>query len=295
MQQKQGLFLVIEGIDGSGKGTQFELLAKRLIEEGYDTATFDFPRYQEPSSYFVKEYLNGKYGTADEVGPYTGSLFFALDRFAAASAIKEALNQGKVVLANRYTGSNMAHQGTKFSAADQRRNYFLWLENLEFQMLGVPRPDKNIILRVSAETAQYYIDQKKKRSYTDKKRDLHEADLGHLRRAVEVYDDLGVLFPDDFRAIDCERDGKLLELDSIHELIWNNIRPLLPPKSSRPKPLNSMPEKTSNPYVQRTDTGYKITPAGEEYLKEAVTNGTDNVYAFTDKLSPLPSLRLWLD
>ena len=75
----QGTFIVIEGTDGSGKSTQFARLTERLVQEGYDVATFDFPQYDQASSYFVQQYLNGKYGTAEEVGPYTGSLFYALD------------------------------------------------------------------------------------------------------------------------------------------------------------------------------------------------------------------------
>src|SRR6186997_1725073 len=135
-----GLFLVIEGTDGSGKGTQFKRLVDRLTDAGHEVATFDFPQYDQPSSYFVREYLNGKYGTAEQVGPYTGSMFFALDRYQAAPAIQEALAAGKVVLANRFTGSNMAHQGTKFDSAEERRGYFIWLDNIEFEMLKIPRP-----------------------------------------------------------------------------------------------------------------------------------------------------------
>jgi dTMP kinase len=127
MNTGNGVFIVIEGTDGSGKGTQFNRLAERLTGEGYDVATFDFPQYDQDSSHFVREYLNGKYGTAEEVGPYTGSLFYALDRYEAAPKIRKALEEGKVVLANRYVGSNMAHQGTKFRHAEERRGYFIWL------------------------------------------------------------------------------------------------------------------------------------------------------------------------
>ena len=122
MKNTPGTFIVIEGTDGSGKGTQFKLLAEHLRGLGHDVETFDFPQYDKPSSYFVREYLNGKYGPAGEVGPYTGSLFYALDRYEAAPAIREALQQGKIVLANRFTGSNMAHQGTSFARAEERRS-----------------------------------------------------------------------------------------------------------------------------------------------------------------------------
>ncbi len=285
-----GLFIVIEGTDGSGKGTQFKKLVERFKQAGYDVATFDFPQYDEPSSFFVKQYLNGQYGTAEEVGPYTGSLFYALDRYQAAPAIREALAAGKVVIANRFTGSNMGHQGTKFLNAEERRGYFIWLDNLEFQMLGIPRPTKSVVLRVPAEIAQTLVDQKEKREYTDKKRDLHEADLSHLQRAVEVYDDLCQLFPKDFIRLDCVRSGQLMDIDTIHDQLWKTIEPLLPPKGDNPMP-KSHPKpaltKVDNPYVTKTDKGYQVTQSGTDFLQQAVTNTTDNVYAFTDKLGPL--------
>jgi len=230
----RGIFIVIEGTDGSGKGTQFKLLSDYLRQQGYNVATFDFPQYEQPSSHFVKKYLNGDYGTAEEVGPYTGSLFYALDRFEAAPAIREALAQGKIVLANRFTGSNMGHQGTKFAHAEERRGYFIWLDNLEFEMLKIPRPTLSLVLRVPAEVAQSLVDQKETRNYTDKKRDLHEADLTHLQRAVAVYDDLCQLFPKDFQRIDCVRGGELLSIETVHELVRQKIQPLLPPPVPKP-------------------------------------------------------------
>lgn len=279
--QKQGLFIVIEGTDGSGKGTQFKQLKKRLETEGYDVETFDFPQYDNESSYFVREYLNGKYGEADDVGPYTGSLFYALDRYQAATKIKQALSEGKVVLANRFTGSNMAHQGTKFAHPEERRGYFIWLDNLEFQMLGIPRPTKSIVLRVPADIAQKLVDNKEERSYTDKKRDIHEADLNHLQRSVDVYDDLCQLFPKDFMRIDCVRNGKMMDIDTIHKHIWETITPMLPVK-------NNPPQTDEVEYVKKTENGFEITPAGKEFLKDAVTNTDDNVYAFTgEKLTPI--------
>lgn len=293
-KQHQGTFIVIEGTDGSGKGTQFKRLVARLESEGYDVATFDFPQYDQPSSYFVREYLNGKYGTADAVGPYTGSLFYALDRYEAAPKIRQALAEGKVVLANRFTGSNMAHQGTKFANAEQRKGYFIWLDNLEFQMLGIPRPDQSIVLRVPAEIAQQLVDQKDERSYTDKKRDIHEADLRHLQRTVEVYDDLCHLFPKDFLRIDCVRSGKLMNIDQVEDMVWHTVQPLLPKlpkkkiiKAAKAEEKPSVSEQPANPYITKTDSGWDITDAGKQFLEEAVTESKGDVYAFSDKLSTL--------
>src|SRR3989344_8561538 len=98
------MFIVLEGSDGSGKTTQFNLLAERLRAAGHDVDTYSFPRYEEPSSYFVNRYLNGEYGPATEVSPYTASLFYALDRFEAAPLIRQSLADGKIVLSARYAG-----------------------------------------------------------------------------------------------------------------------------------------------------------------------------------------------
>src|SRR4051812_33763098 len=123
----RGKLVVIEGTDGTGKGTQFELLKKRLKKAGYKIATFDYPRYEEPSSYFVREYLTGSYGTLKEVGPYTSSVFFAVDRYAGSFNKRKSLSDGRIVLCNRYVGSNMGHQGAKFSDVKKRQAYFKWL------------------------------------------------------------------------------------------------------------------------------------------------------------------------
>lgn len=304
-QPAKGTFIVIEGTDGSGKGTQFAILSERLRNEGYDIVEFDFPQYDQPSSYFVQQYLNGKYGTAEDVGPYTGSLFYALNRYDASFAIKEALSAGKIVLANRFTGSNMAHQGGKFAHAEERRGYFIWVDNLEFEMLKIPRPDRSIVLRVPAEIAQALVDQKPARNYTTNKRDIHENDINHLKNSVEVYDDLCQLFPKDFTRLDCVRDNKLLDIETIHSLLWQSVEPLLPEKpkadpslvkaKESPKPkvsaalaaANPEVSQSANPYLEKTASGFKVTPMGQEFLNENITNSTDNVYAFKEKMGPM--------
>jgi thymidylate kinase/thymidylate synthase ThyX len=286
---RQGVFIAIEGTDGSGKGTQFKLLADKLRAEGYDVATFDFPQYGGPSSYFVREYLNGQYGTAEEVGPYTASLFYALDRYEAAPAIRRALAEGKIVLSNRFVGSSMAHQGTKFADAPERHGFFVWLDNLEFQMLGIPRPDQSFILRVPAEIAQQLVDQKEKRTYTDKQRDIHEADINHLKRSVTVYDDMAQLFPRDFTLIDCLDNDQLQSVEAIQAKLWQAVTPLLPEKPVKPAASQpTKPAKTINPYVAKNAQGrYYITNAGKKWLQDAVTNVEGSVYATFNKLESI--------
>lgn len=290
----RGVFIVIEGSDGSGKGTQYKLLVERLKSEGYDVAEYDFPQYDKESSYFVRRYLNGDYGSAEELGPYTPSLFYALDRYNVADQISKDLENGKVVLSNRFTGSSMAHQGGKFSTTEEKAEYFKWLDSLEFKMLGIPRPDLNIVLLVNAETAQQLVDQKSKRNYTENKRDIHEADLNHLQNAVSTYKTLCSTFPDNFSAIDCDKDGELQSIPTINNLIWERIQPMLKKlrKSAKEgKPSASevfAPKKVSkdNPYISKNANGsYSITDEGRDYLDDAVSDTKGNVYMFSDKLS----------
>ncbi len=234
----QGVFVVLEGSDGSGKATQLKLLAERLKAIGYDVVTFDFPRYHEPSSHFVRQYLEGAYGTASDVNPYTASLFYALDRYEASSQIKDSLSEGKIVLSNRYVGANMAHQGSKFTNEGEQRGFFIWEDGLEYNLLKIPRPTTTLFLRVPAKTSIELI--KKRAERTGQKLDEHERDEEHLRNTVATYDLLCRLFPRDFKPLDCTKNGRLLSVTEINELIWKHIKPLLPdtpPNKARSRSL----------------------------------------------------------
>lgn len=232
----KGVFIVLEGADGSGKTTQFKLLEGRLSAVGYEVAVFDFPRYEEPSSHFVRQYLNGHYGPAANINPYAASMFYALDRYEAAPEIRQAISDGKVVLANRYVGSNMAHQGSKFTSEAQQRGFFVWGDSLEYQLLGIPRPDINIYLRVPAEVSYRLVARKNARRYTEQTRDEHEKDINHLTASVAAYDRMTQLFPKDFVAIDCTDAGRLRTIPSINDSIWTIIRPLLHSELTRRQP-----------------------------------------------------------
>ena len=182
---------------------------------------FDFPQYGQPSAYFAESYLNGKYGTAEEVGPERASLFYALDRYEASFALRQALTEGNVVVANRYVGSNLAHQGGKIQDAAARKKFFEWGYKLEYEMLGIPKPDVSLVLHVPAAMAQALVLKKGERAYLNgAKRDIHEADLNHLKHAEEAYLEMVRLFPKDFVLLECVEKGKLLSIDEIHERIW---------------------------------------------------------------------------
>ena len=241
MDKRLGTFVVIEGTEGTGKAAQCELLVERLCSEGHDVLLLDFPQYNQESSYFTREYLDGKYGAPDSVSPYTASMFYALDRYTAAGAIRTALDAGKVVIANRFTGSSMAQQGAKFAHPEERRGYFIWLDNLEFQMLGIPRPDRSIVLR--------------KESSQDNR----------PSESTEVYDDMCNLFPRDFYRIDCVRSGKELSTEVIQDTIWNVVEPFL------------APTKNKQGSIERFDDSKTVEPATNMHDRHF----TDGNYAYT--------------
>ncbi len=222
----KGVFIVIEGTDGTGKATQTQKLVEYLKREGKLVEMFDFPQYGQPSCHFVENYLNGKYG--ENINPYAASLFFALDRHDAGGRIKQALAEGKIVVSNRYVTSNMGHQGGNIEDPKKRQDYFKWNEDIEYNILGIPRPDLNIILHIPAAIAQQLVDQKGSRAYVGgQKRDLLEKDLGHLQRAEQVYLEMTKLFPKNFTLISCMNGDKLMSIDEVHAKIADAVKKLL--------------------------------------------------------------------
>ena len=216
--KKQGIFIAIEGGDGSGKKTQSDLLIKYLEnKQKYSVFKVSFPQHGEVSAYYVDKYLNGDYGTADQVPGDLASLPYAIDRFAASKTIASHLKlPNQIVIADRYVASNLAHQGTKFANTSDRLEYYKRDMATEYDLLGIPKPDLNIVLNVPAEIAQKNVDKKDERNYTKMKRDIHEADTSHLLRANANYIELCKLYPEMFISIDCMKDGKLRSIEDIH-------------------------------------------------------------------------------
>lgn len=214
-------FIVICGTDGSGKGTQFTLLHKRLQKEGHNVQVADFPQYGQPSAALVEEYLNGKFGSAKDVGPHRASIFYAVDRYAASFKIRKWLREGNIVLSNRYVSANKGHQMGKIKDPNERESYLKWLNHLEYELFGIPKEDINILLYVPPEVGQQLVDKKAQRTYTEKKRDIHEADINHLREAADAY--RYVAEKEGWTVINCVQDGKLMTIEEIHEKVYDVV------------------------------------------------------------------------
>lgn len=215
-----GKFIVIEGPDSSGKSEQFKRLTARIPKD-IILRTAHFPRYEEPSSYFVREYLAGNYGTVDEIGPYKASLFYAVDRFdASVKQLHAWLKHGDTIVLDRYIGSNMGHQGSKINNEKERSDFFKWLYEIEYGILGIPKPDLNIILHVPANIAHELRKKQADKKDGSIKNDIHERDLEYLERTRRVYLQLAELFPQDFTVVECAPGGKLLSIEEVHEKVW---------------------------------------------------------------------------
>jgi dTMP kinase len=220
----KGKFIVLEGIDGSGKSIQFKKLLEYLGSKNQSFVPFDFPQYEKPSSYFAKEYLAGHYGSAESVGPKRASLFYALDRFDASIEIQKALDLGSIVLSNRYVASNMGHQGSSFKNKDERLEFFKWISNLEFEVLKIAKPDLNIFLHVPAEISFNLIQERERKGERGSaKRDILELSLDHLKNAEESYLNLVEVFKDEFCMIECAENGQIMTIDQIHVKIVDKV------------------------------------------------------------------------
>jgi dTMP kinase len=196
----RGKFIVLEGIDGSGKRTQLDMLAQAFADRGSPCALVSFPRYDGFFGQLVARFLNGDFGPLKSVDPHFSALLYAGDRLEAKPDLDAHLAAGRAVLSDRYIGSNLAHQGARVPRA--KRNEFLdWLQHLEYDVYDLPREDLVIYLRVPPSVAQGLVARKAARGYTKKKRDLQEASLAHLEAASAVYDVLASRH--NWRTIDC--------------------------------------------------------------------------------------------
>ena len=224
---KKGKFIVIDGLDGSGKGTQFRILVQKLKELGHDIAQVDFPRYGKPSAVFVERYLRGEFGSADEVKPKVASIFYALDRFSVKKEMRKDLEKGKILISNRYVSSSQGHQAGKIKDSEKRKAFLNWLDELEYEIFEIPRPDLGLFMDVPPKIGQKLVDEKEAREYTNgKKRDIHEDDLNHLENAYQAYQEL-VANDSAWEKIDCVRNGKIKSIEEISDLVLKRVLKLI--------------------------------------------------------------------
>lgn len=182
---KKGKFIVIDGIDGSGKATQTKLLTQALKKQGFKVKTLDFPRYYD--NFFgalIGESLSGKFGDFIEVDPHIASVLYAADRFESAETIRKWISEGFVVITDRYVSANQIHQAGKISNTKKRKDFLNWLDKMEYGVFKIPRPDLVIYLDVPFEVSHEWLKKKvaiRKKKYLHGKKDVAEDNLKHLK------------------------------------------------------------------------------------------------------------------
>ncbi len=214
-----GKIIVIEGTESSGKETQSKLLEQGLKAKGKKCIRFEFPMYDTPTGKIIgRDYL-GKTEMGESlfkegvqnVDPHVVCLYYAADRKYNLSKIEEYLKQDYYVILDRYTTSNLAHQGSKIIDKDDRFNMYQWIDKLEYWLLQLPKPDKTIFLHVPYETA---LDIRKNKEGKDTSEES-------LRRAEEAYLELTELY--NWDKIECVQDNSLKSITEIQQEIMNII------------------------------------------------------------------------
>lgn len=180
-----GKLIVLEGIDGSGKSAQYRRLCARMENDGIAYNHIVFPRYDKESSALIRMYLSGQFGeNPGDVNAYAASTFYAVDRYASyRTDWGEIYEKGGIILSDRYTTSNAVHRGSKLPD-DQLPAFFDWLQDLEYEKLGLPKPDLVIYLDVDLETSLARMRRRQQKTHTSA--DIHEKDKDYLSRCLHT-------------------------------------------------------------------------------------------------------------
>ena len=215
---KKGKLYVIEGLDGSGKATQSQLLYETLLEKGLTVRKVSFPNYASDSSALVRMYLRGDFGREpSDVNAYAASSFYAVDRYAGYKADWGTFyNEGGVIIADRYTTSNAVHQCSKLPESEWD-SFLEWLFHFEYDLLGIPAPDAVIYLEVDPGVSQRLMAERYQGD--EKKKDIHERNVLYLeqsaRAAAYCAQHLG------WHIVRCSAEGQMRSVEDIRAEIRN--------------------------------------------------------------------------
>ncbi|MDE2030857.1 MAG: deoxynucleoside kinase [Patescibacteria group bacterium] len=229
-KNKKGKLIVIDGTDGSGKATQVALLMKRLKKDGYTVKMVDFPEYYKNFfGKFIGHCLTEQYYNWTNVHPKIASIAYAADRWESSKNIRKWIDKGYMVIANRYVSANQIHQGGKIKNAKKRQAFIEWLDEMEYKVFKIPRPDLTMYLSVPIGIVERLMKERNKKSvrnYAGKKKDVHEVDKDFQKNSIASALWL-VKNLKNFTKIDCAPKGELLPREVIHEEIYKKVKKLL--------------------------------------------------------------------
>ncbi len=227
---RKGKLIVIDGTDGSGKATQVELLRKRLVAEGNKVRVIDYPEYYKNFfGKFIGHCLSEQYYNFVKVHPKIASVLYAADRFESKDETVGWLSKGYVVIANRYVSANQIHQGGKIKSPKKRQAFIEWLEEMEYKVFKIPKPDVVFYLDLPIKLSKALIKERNKnavRSYLGNKKDVHEKDLEFLENSRKSALWLAKT-QKNFLKIDCAQGASIRMREDIHEEIYNKVKILV--------------------------------------------------------------------
>ena len=217
----KGKFIVIDGIDGSGKATQVRELKERFIKEGLRVETIDYPRYYDNVlGEFIGECLNGEHGDFAHLDPKIASMLYAADRFESKEILEKWLEDGVVVIADRYVSANQIHQGGKIKDHKEREKFLTWLDKVECGVFKLPQPDLTVFLDVDIEYIYALLQRSgETKKYAGGVKDAVEHDVEYLTNAQESARYLSGL-KDNWIRVDCTSTGSLRSIKDIHGEVY---------------------------------------------------------------------------
>lgn len=215
--------IVIEGVDSSGKATQAERLYLKLMYEGFKTRKISFPNYKSEASALVKMYLSGSFGQhAQDVSPYAASTFYAVDRFASYKQYwKKFLDGGGTIVSDRYTTSNLIHQGAKIEDEEEKRKYLDWVTDFEYNKMGLPKPDVVVFLDVPPEVSIKLMKERANKITGRKEKDIHEKDDEYMINSYHNAAQIAKSY--DWLIVSCADGDELRPIEDISDEIREKI------------------------------------------------------------------------
>jgi len=220
---KNGKLIVIDGGDGSGKATQTKLLIEYLQNNGHKAKSISFPQYNKFYGSLIGQALKGEFGDFINISPYIVSPLYACDRLSAKQEMDEWLNSGGHLVLDRYTTSNMGHQGGKFKTQKERDTYLDWLLEMEYKINKLPKEDLVIYLHVNRETARELNSRETDKNYGNGQKDYSEIDPNYQLNSEQMFLYLVEKY-DHWKQIKCMNDNALLSIPQIHSMIINLVK-----------------------------------------------------------------------
>lgn len=206
--------IVVDGVDSSGKETNTNYIYELLKASGENVIRISFPNYISPSSSLVKMYLHGDFGeNPNDVSAYAASIFYAIDRYASYKTLWSDFDG--IIVADRYTTSNMVHQAAKIDDEKEKEKFLEWLEDLEFEKLGIPRPDKIIFLNMPVWAAEQLMANRKNKITGENEKDIHEKNSEYLKKSYDNAMYVAKKFG--WTVVDCTEGDRIKSLDEIQK------------------------------------------------------------------------------